>query len=227
MHLMNSFSSLVAATATTAKPTSSGSSSDFFLVIIVLFVLAYFLLLRPNRKRQMSAMRARTAYDLGDEVVAGGMVGRVVRMGDGEVDIEVSDGVIVQFVPQAVQLRSAYNAGPANRGGAGRGMGGGGGLFGGGASSGSGSSGSSSSGARSSTSASSVDNGSVDNGSATSTVARSRSVRRRGIASGTWPEASDSLPAGEGSDVTDVTDSGGGSGSGLSDGGVAPSSGDN
>ena len=37
-------------------------------------------------------MRAR-AFDVGDEVVAGGMVGHVVRIGDGEVDVEVADGV--------------------------------------------------------------------------------------------------------------------------------------
>ena len=53
----------------------------------------YFLMIRPNQRRRMQAMRQSRAFDIGDEVVAGGMVGRVVRIGDGEVDVEVADGV--------------------------------------------------------------------------------------------------------------------------------------
>jgi hypothetical protein len=77
----------------------------------------------------MAAMRATKAFDLGDEVVAGGMIGHVVRLGEGDVDIEVADGVVVTFVNGAVQSRTAYNARLAPRGGA-RGFGGLGGLGG-------------------------------------------------------------------------------------------------
>jgi len=66
----------------------------------------------------MAAMRASRAFDLGDEVVAGGMVGHVVRLGEGDVDIEVADGVVVTFVNGAVQSRAAYQARLAPRGGA-------------------------------------------------------------------------------------------------------------
>jgi preprotein translocase subunit YajC len=109
--LMNALLYLAAATTQTTKPTTSGSgSSSFLLVIIVLFAVLYFVMIRPNQKRRMQAVRASRAFDLGDEVVAGGMVGQVVRMGDGEVDVEVSDGVVVTFVPNAVQKHSAYVA---------------------------------------------------------------------------------------------------------------------
>jgi hypothetical protein len=77
----------------------------------------------------MAAMRATKAFDLGDEVVAGGMIGHVVRLGEGDVDIEVADGVVVTFVNGAVQSRTAYQARLAPRGGA-RGFGGLGGLGG-------------------------------------------------------------------------------------------------
>lgn len=109
---------LAATTSTTSKAgTSSGSGSPFLLIIIVLFALLYFFMIRPNQKRRMQAMRQAKTFDLGDEVVAAGMVGRVVRIGDGEVDIEVSPGVVVQFVPQAVQLRSAFVANQQARAG--------------------------------------------------------------------------------------------------------------
>jgi preprotein translocase YajC subunit len=118
--LVASPKAMLAATKTTTATKTSTGGSEVFLVIIVLFAVFYFMVLRPNQRRRMQAVRQSRAYDLGDEVVAGGMVGRVVRIGDGEVDIEVSDGVVVQFVPHAVQLRSAYNAGPAGRGLGGR-----------------------------------------------------------------------------------------------------------
>ena len=109
---------LVATTSTTSKAgTSSGSGSPFLLIIIVLFALLYFFMIRPNQRRRMQAMRQAKTFDLGDEVVAAGMVGRVVRIGDGEVDVEVSPGVVVQFVPQAVQLRSAFVANQQTRAG--------------------------------------------------------------------------------------------------------------
>ncbi|MGH9107622.1 MAG: preprotein translocase subunit YajC, partial [Acidimicrobiales bacterium] len=134
MHLLNSIPYLLAAskTTTTAKHSGGGSSSAILLVIIVLFGLLYFLWMRPNQRKRMQAMRQTRAFDLGDEVVAGGMVGRVVRMDDGEVEIEVADGVVVKFVPQAVQSRASYAASRAGRGfGAGGGRGFGGGLGGG------------------------------------------------------------------------------------------------
>jgi preprotein translocase subunit YajC len=122
MHLIHIASYLAATasaaskTTTTTKSTGSGSSA-FLLVIVVLFALLYFLLIRPNQRRRMQAMRQSRAYDVGDEVVAGGMVGRVERVGDGQVDVEVANGVVVSFVPQAVQLLSAYQAAQARRGG--------------------------------------------------------------------------------------------------------------
>jgi preprotein translocase subunit YajC len=130
MHLTHSLSVLIASTTTTTTSSSNSGSSSLFLVVIVALVAAfYFLMIRPNQRRRMQAMRESRAYDIGDEVVAGGMVGHVVRIGDGEVDVEVANGVIITFVPQAVQSRAAYNARPAGRGmggGMGSGMGAGG-----------------------------------------------------------------------------------------------------
>lgn len=124
MHLSNSLLFLSASTTTTTSSTSNSGSSSLFLVVIIALVAAfYFLMIRPNQRRRMQAMRQSRAFEIGDEVVAGGMVGRVVRIGDGEVDVEVSDGVNITFVSQAVQSRSSYNARPAARGMGGAGLG--------------------------------------------------------------------------------------------------------
>ena len=119
MHLINSVSVLVASTTpTTAAKATSSTSSSAFLFLIVIVAVAYFVLIRPSRNRRMAAMKVSKAFDLGDEVIAGGMVGHVVRLGEGDVDIEVADGVVVTFVNGAVQSRTAYEARLAPRGGA-------------------------------------------------------------------------------------------------------------
>jgi hypothetical protein len=124
------------------------------------------------------------------------MIGRVVRMGDGEVDVEVSDGVIVQFVPNAVQSRVAYMAGPGSRGlGTGRSTG-----------LGTGSSGTGSSGG-----------GPGGTGAATPARGR-RNVSRRGGAGDAWPDVSDGSMGGD----SDLNGDGGAEGGG----GAAPSGGD-
>ncbi len=115
-----------ASTTTTATKSSSGGSSYFLLVVIVLLALVYFMWMRPNQRRRMMAARQARAFDVGDEVVAAGMVGRCVGITDGEVDVEVADGVVLKFVNQAVQSRQAYTASAAGRTGAGRGWGAGG-----------------------------------------------------------------------------------------------------
>ncbi len=125
MYFTNSHLFLAASTTTTTSSSSNSGSSSLFLVVIIALVAAfYFLMIRPNQRRRMQAMKQSRAFDIGDEVVAGGMVGRVVRIGDGEVDVEVSDGVNITFVSQAVQARASYNAGPAARGMGGGGLGG-------------------------------------------------------------------------------------------------------
>ncbi len=107
---------VLAAAAKSTTTTSTGGGQYFFLILIALMAGFYFLRIRPNQQRRMQAMRQARAFDVGDEVVAGGMVGHVTEIGDGEVEVEVSDGVVVRFVPQAVQSRAAYAAAAAGRG---------------------------------------------------------------------------------------------------------------
>jgi preprotein translocase subunit YajC len=107
---------LAAAAKTTTTTTNTGGGQYFFLILIALMAGFYFLRIRPNQQRRMQAMRQARAFDVGDEVVAGGMVGHVTEIGDGEVEVEVSDGVVVRFVAQAVQSRAGYAAAAAGRG---------------------------------------------------------------------------------------------------------------
>lgn len=70
-----------------------------FLPIILMFVVLYFLMIRPQMKRQKEQKSMMEALAKGDEVVtSGGMLGRITKVADGYITVEVSEGteIIVQ-----------------------------------------------------------------------------------------------------------------------------------
>jgi preprotein translocase subunit YajC len=75
--------------------TASGSDTLFtFLPMIAIFVVFYFLLIRPQQKKQKEARSMLDALEKGNEVVtAGGIVGRIVKLGDQYATLEIANGV--------------------------------------------------------------------------------------------------------------------------------------
>ncbi|ANJ67576.1 preprotein translocase subunit YajC [Halothiobacillus diazotrophicus] len=74
-----------------------------FLPLVLIFGVMYFLLIRPQVKRQKEHKKLVEAIEKGDEVITnGGMLGRVIKLSDGFITIEVSDGVTVVVQRQAV-----------------------------------------------------------------------------------------------------------------------------
>lgn len=70
-----------------------------FLPIILMFVVLYFLMIRPQMKRQKEQKNMMDALAKNDEVVtAGGVLGKVTKVADGYVTVEISTGteIIVQ-----------------------------------------------------------------------------------------------------------------------------------
>ncbi|EIJ48620.1 MULTISPECIES: preprotein translocase subunit YajC [Herbaspirillum] len=70
-----------------------------FLPIILMFVVLYFLMIRPQMKRQKEQKAMMDALGKGDEVVtSGGLLGRITKVADGYITIEVAEGteVVVQ-----------------------------------------------------------------------------------------------------------------------------------
>jgi preprotein translocase subunit YajC len=95
---------------TTSGSKSSSSSSAIFLFLVVILALFYFVVMRPQSRKARAARLQARQYEVGDEVVAAGMIGQVVAIEDGEVEVEVADGLVLLFVPQAVQSRTGFNA---------------------------------------------------------------------------------------------------------------------
>jgi preprotein translocase subunit YajC len=79
------------------------SSLVSMLPIVLMFVVLYFVMIRPQMKRQKEHKAMVDALAKGDEVAtSGGMLGKVTKLGDTMLSIEIANGVEVQLQRHAV-----------------------------------------------------------------------------------------------------------------------------
>ena len=89
--------------AQTAGGTAGGGFESIFL-IIAMFAVLYFLMIRPQMKRAKEHKSMVEALQKGDEVVtAGGLLGKITRVGDSYVSVEVANNVEIQVQRAAIQ----------------------------------------------------------------------------------------------------------------------------
>jgi preprotein translocase subunit YajC len=92
--------------AQSAPAAASGSTeSTLFsiLPLVLMFVVLYFIMIRPQMKKQKEHKSMIEALAKGDEVViAGGMLGRISKLGDTYLHVEIANGVEVQVQRPAV-----------------------------------------------------------------------------------------------------------------------------
>ena len=75
------------------------------LPLVVMFVILYFVMIRPQMKKAKETKAMIEALSKGDEVVtSGGLVGRVSKLGDTFLQLEVADKVEVQVQRSAVAM---------------------------------------------------------------------------------------------------------------------------
>ena len=73
------------------------------LPLVLMFVVLYFVMIRPQMKRQKEHKSMIDALAKGDEVVtSGGLLGKVTKVGETFVSVEVTNGVEVQLQRSAV-----------------------------------------------------------------------------------------------------------------------------
>jgi preprotein translocase subunit YajC len=72
------------------------------LPIVILFALLYFMIIRPQMKRSKELKTMLDGLQKGDEVVAAGLLGKIVKMSDSSVSLEIADNVVVSVQKQAV-----------------------------------------------------------------------------------------------------------------------------
>ena len=74
-----------------------------FLPLILIFVVFYFLLIRPQQKRAKEHKALLSALRRGDTVVTmAGLIGKVAKVQDNEVLLEIAEGVRVRVLKSTV-----------------------------------------------------------------------------------------------------------------------------
>ncbi len=84
--------------------------------LLLILVLGYFLLIRPQQQRAREHRNTVSAVKRGDTVVlSSGVIGKVVRVEEVEVGVEVAQGVTIKVVKDMIsQVRTRGEPAPAN-----------------------------------------------------------------------------------------------------------------
>ena len=95
---------LLSLAANGAEGGTGGNQYSSLIMIGVLFVVMYFLMIRPQRKRQKEEQEMRQSLEIGDEIITiGGIVGRVVTIREEDIVIETgADRTKMKFKRWAV-----------------------------------------------------------------------------------------------------------------------------
>ena len=80
-----------------------GGGMGSMLYIIMLVAVFWFLLIRPQQAQEKKRAEMLTALKTGDKVVTiGGICGKVAQITDNKIFVEVSDGIVVEFLRNAI-----------------------------------------------------------------------------------------------------------------------------
>lgn len=76
---------------------------NFLLLMIPLMAIWYFLLIRPQQKKMKEHQQMIAAIRRGDQIVTqGGVIGKVTKAKEGELEVEIANGVKVRVVQATV-----------------------------------------------------------------------------------------------------------------------------
>ena len=83
--------------AQTAGGAPAGAGTTSLIMMAVFVVIFYFLLIRPQQKKQKEHQAMLSKITAGDEVVtAGGILGKVIEVGDNFLTIEIAENVRIK-----------------------------------------------------------------------------------------------------------------------------------
>jgi len=85
-----------------AAAAPGGDTLMGMLPIILMFVVLYFIMIRPQMKKAKEHKTMLEALQKGDEVVAVGILGRIAKISDNYLTLEVAPNVTIQVQKQAV-----------------------------------------------------------------------------------------------------------------------------
>lgn len=98
-----------------ASQGSTAGAIVSLLPLVLIFVVFYFLMIRPQQKRMKAVQDSVAAVKKGDTVItAGGLIGKVTRVEETEVEIELGTNMRVRAVKATLAEVRPFGAKPAN-----------------------------------------------------------------------------------------------------------------
>jgi preprotein translocase subunit YajC len=95
--MSNSFIAMISASA--AAPSGTAAFMIQILPLLFVFVIFYVLMIRPQQRRVKQHAATIAAVQKGDEVITGGgLRGKVTKVADEELEVEIAQGVKVRVV---------------------------------------------------------------------------------------------------------------------------------
>lgn len=87
-----------------AAPATPAADWTSFIPMVIIFVLFWFMLIRPQMKQAKEQRKMIEALQKGDEVVtASGIAGKVTKVGESFVGLEIAPEIIIQVQKQNIQ----------------------------------------------------------------------------------------------------------------------------
>ncbi len=87
-----------------AQSSGGGDTLMGLLPIVLMFVVMYFILIRPQMKKSKEVKTMLDSLQKGDEVVAVGILGKIDRITDNYVSLEIAPNVSIQVQKQAITM---------------------------------------------------------------------------------------------------------------------------
>lgn len=96
-------SMLFATTAFAEAPATQGSGLSSILMLVAFFAIVYFLLMRPQMKRNKEQRKMLSEIAKGDEVITtGGIVGKIVKVGENYTEIQIAENTVIKIQKNAI-----------------------------------------------------------------------------------------------------------------------------
>jgi preprotein translocase subunit YajC len=97
-----------------AQGAQPGSGLGMILPMVIIFVAFWFLLIRPQQKKQKAHAALVSALSVGDEVMtAGGILGKITNVTEHYAAVEIADGTVIKVQKMSVSQvvpRGTYDA---------------------------------------------------------------------------------------------------------------------
>lgn len=92
-------------TAVVVANTASAPNGDWFgmlLYCIVIFAIIYIFMVRPNKRRMAEYQKMLDSLKVGNRVMAAGIYGKIKKINDKTIEMEVAKGVVIEVNKNAV-----------------------------------------------------------------------------------------------------------------------------